>query len=104
MARDVVEAAWGYHSGLCREKLFVQDADGCWFINVLSPKLSDWDALTHESAERDERQYRRRIRSVLIDLMKRSAGNPAHQSKVAWLVHQFNASVPGDEINADDLA
>jgi hypothetical protein len=104
VAPDVVQAAWGYHSGLCREKLFVEDADGCWFINVLSPKLSDWDPLSDESTERDERSYRRRIRCMLIDLMDRSTGKPAHRSKVAWLIHQFNAQATNAKIGVVDFA
>ena len=44
---------WGYHQGLCKGQLLEQDVDGCWFVNLLVPPLSNWTALSDAAIARD---------------------------------------------------
>jgi hypothetical protein len=101
VAPDVVTATWGYHKGVCRENLLRRDTDGCWFVNVLSPALSHWEALSVPSAESDDRRFRRRIRRILIELLQKAGTNAAHRSKVAWLINHFNSLSAVDAISID---
>jgi hypothetical protein len=102
VAPSVVADVWGYHKGLCNEKLLRRDADGCWFVNVLTPALSDWDALLVAEPDRDDRPFRRRIRKVLVDLLEGAADSAAHRSKVTWLINQFNATSETNPIPLED--
>jgi hypothetical protein len=103
VAPDVVSDVWGYHSGLCRGNLLRRDADGCWFVNVLTPALSDWDALLVADVDKDDRPFRRRIRKVLMEVLAGTANNPAHRSKVVWLANQFNTATETNPIPIEDL-
>lgn len=87
----VREATWGYHQGVCRSRLFRQDVDGCWFVNVLAPPLSRWGALTPAASHKDLQEFLRQVRHSLKGHVEQSERNLAHRSKVSWLVHQFNA-------------
>jgi len=88
---SVRQAVWGYHTGLYKGRLLKQDVDGCWFVNVLTPPLSSWAAVSDETDDRDARPFLRNIRQSLITELRREQGNLAHLSKVRWLVHGFNA-------------
>ena len=103
VSEEVREATWGYHNGLCRGRLFRRDMDGCWFVNVLSPPLSDWEALSVPRAESDSRKHLRKLRGKLVSLLKHANRDADHRAKVHWLVSQFNISAREagcDEIDA----
>ena len=88
---SVRQAVWGYHKGgLWRGRLLKQDVDGCWFVNILSPPLSSWEAISDETNDRDSRTFLGSIRKSLIAELRREQGNLSHLSKVRWLVHKFN--------------
>jgi len=87
---SVRQAVWGYHNGLCKGRLLKQDVDGCWFVNVLTPPLSSWEAVSDETTDRNARAFLRKIRQSLIVELHREQGNLSHLSKVRWLVHGFN--------------
>ncbi len=87
---SVRRAVWGYHNGLCKGRLLKQDVDGCWFVNVLTPPLSSWVAVSDETTDRNARAFLRNIRQSLIVELRREQGNLSHLSKVRWLVHGFN--------------
>jgi hypothetical protein len=87
---SVRQAVWGYHNGLCKGRLLKQDVDGCWFVNVLTPPLSSWAAVSDEANDRNARTFLRNIRQPLIAELRRERGNLSHLSKVRWLVHRFN--------------
>ena len=90
VADEVRQAAWGYHEGLCRGRLFTQDSDGCWFVNVIFPPLSDWEALSIPKAEKDLRSHLRKIRKTLLKLLDETGTDIKHRSNVRWLINQFN--------------
>lgn len=102
VAPDVVKSAWGYHRDLCKGRLFVRDADGSWFVNVIAPTLSGWDALSKRSAAKDELTHQLRVREALMKLPKTAKANPAHLSKVMWLINQFNATAGTEAIDILD--
>jgi hypothetical protein len=95
---------WGYHNGLCKGQLLKQDVDGCWFVNVLVPPLSNWTALTGSASERSLRGYMTSIRGSLIRQLQSAEGHAGHRSKVEWLVHKFNESANAAGIDPIDSA
>jgi len=90
VSEEVRKAAWGYHAGLCRGNLLARDADGCWYVNVLLPPLSDWDKLAPRAAERDLKSHLRNVRQALEALLSDAAEDINHRSKVCWLITRFN--------------
>lgn len=101
VSKQVREECWGYHRGLCKEQLFVQDADGAWFVNVLAPPLSSWDALTTTSAEKKEMtKFLRRTRDVIARLAAGAKHDEAHRSKVGWLLNQFNIAAAANGVES----
>lgn len=99
---EVREEAWGYHAGACREQLFVRDSDGCWFVNVLSPPLADWDKLPPPDVERDLRSHLRDIRKTLVSLLADAKGDLNHRSKVCWLIGHFNELARAENVDTID--
>ena len=89
----VREAAWGYHTGLCKQRLFKRDADGCWFVNLLAPALSKWEPIaTPAAAEISTRKYLTGVRQWLANRYTTDGQQPDLRklSKLGWLVHHFN--------------
>jgi len=87
---EVRQAVWGYHRGLCQGQLLQQDVDGCWYVNVLVPPLSNWSALTRARSEHDVHAHLERVRASLAGLVDNAGGHPAYFSKVGWMAHKFN--------------
>lgn len=86
----VRQAVWGYHNGLFKGRLLKRDVDGCWVVNVLTPPLSSWSAVSDAAGDRRIRPFLRRVRDALISELGREEENLSHLSKVRWLVHRFN--------------
>jgi hypothetical protein len=94
---DVRQTVWGYHEGLCQGRLLQKDVDGCWYVNVLVPPLSNWTALTGARSEHDINAHLELVRASLSGLIDNAGEHPAYLSKVGWLAHKFNeaATVAG---------
>ena len=90
VTESVREEAWGYHTGLCRGRLFLQDFDGCWFLNVLAPPLSKWKAISDVAPDRNARAFLRIVRGRLADELGRVNGDLRRLSKLRWIAHHFN--------------
>ena len=87
---EVRKEVWGYHTGsLWNSELLKRDADGLWFVNLLTPSLSKWWLLANPEIPQ-VRSHLGQVRKALIDAWKRAKGNLAHESKVWWLIHRFN--------------
>lgn len=86
----VRDAAWGYHEGTCKGRLFIRDTDGCWFLNVLVPPLSRWKVLSDLAAHRDARRFLRGVRVHLVRHLAAAGHDLRFLSTVRWLTHHFN--------------
>ena len=110
--RVLVEAAvkntvWNYHLGRWRGRLLQQDIDGCWFINVLTPSLSNWQALPGNRSLQNRRRFLRAIRGALKEQLSMQR-DERQLSKWMWLAHWFNEEVEDEadieilDLTADD--
>jgi hypothetical protein len=90
VSAEVRKEVWGYHTGPTWNRgLLKPDVDGLWFVNLLTPSLSKWWLLANPETP-PVRSHLKQVREALIDAWKRAKGNPAHESKVWWLIHRFN--------------
>ena len=87
---EVRKAAWGYHEGLWKGRLFVQDTDGCWFINVLTPSMSEWSALSAANADVSSREFLQTVRNWLSRELNAPKSDLGKMSKLQWLGNHFN--------------
>jgi hypothetical protein len=97
----VREAAWGYHSGLCKQRLFKRDTDGCWFVNLLAPTLSKWEPIANPAAaEISTRKYLTGVREWLTNRLANQGQPPDLRklSKIGWLVHHFNVAAAAEGV------
>jgi hypothetical protein len=92
---------WGYHTGLCSGELLKQDVDGCWYVNLLVPPLTQWPAVSHNQASPDRRSYLADVRNALKRQLRLTEGKAGPLSKVSWLVHKFNEAA--DEMNVQRI-
>jgi hypothetical protein len=90
VTEEVRNAAWGYHEGRWKGRLFVQDTDGCWFINVLTPSMSDWIALSTANADLTSREFLQTVRKWLNRRLQEPQSDLGKMSKLHWLVNHFN--------------
>ncbi|OPY77995.1 MAG: hypothetical protein A4E64_00936 [Syntrophorhabdus sp. PtaU1.Bin058] len=95
---SVRQTVWGYHNGLCKGRLLKQDIDGCWFVNVLTPPLSSWAAVSDKTNDRNARLFLQKIRQSLTTELRRERENLSHLSKVRWLVHRFNEEATAEGV------
>jgi hypothetical protein len=90
VTEPVRRAVKGYDEGHWSSRLLQRDADGFWFVNLLTPSLSSWAPLSTDRTRLDTKSYLMRVRRSLLDQRKRAKGNASHMSKVGWLIHKFN--------------
>lgn len=86
----VRKAAWDYHEGLWEGRLFIQDADGCWFLNVLTPSLSKWKALSTVGTEVKSSKFLKSVRRWLSNELGEAQSDLGRLSKLQWLANYFN--------------
>lgn len=98
VTESVRAKVWGYNQGLCKGRLLNQDVDGCWFVNLLVPPLSNWAALSDAEASRDVREYLKDVRQSLLTQLEHVKGNAGHLSKVWWLVHKYNEAAKTESV------
>jgi hypothetical protein len=90
VSEEVRQKVWGYHKDtLWNEGLLERDVDGFWFVNLLTPSLSKWWLLANPETP-SVHSHLEKVRAALVDAWERARGNPAHESKVWWLIHRFN--------------
>lgn len=90
VSEEVRESHWGYHSGVCKSRLFLQDADGCWFLNVLAPPLSRWKALPNAPDTIESATFLTSVGAWLTKERHRVRKDIGKLSKLNWLAHHFN--------------
>ncbi len=90
VTEEVRKAAWGYHEGRWKGRLFIEDADGCWFINTLTPSMSDWIALSNANADVSSREFLQTVRKWLGPRLQEAQTHLGKKSKLHWLVNHFN--------------
>lgn len=90
VSEDVRKEIWAYHEDRWNKELLKRDVDGCWFVNLLVPSASSWSALSGLQDQQDTIAHLERVRRALKNRWADAKGNPAHMSKVWWLVHRFN--------------
>jgi hypothetical protein len=90
VTEEVRKEAWGYHTGRWEGRLFVQDSDGCWFINVLTPSMSNWTALSAANQDVSYREHLQAVRKWLSRELPRAQNNLGHLSKLRWLASHLN--------------
>lgn len=86
----VRKAAWGYHEGRWKGRLFIQDTDGCWFINVLTPSMSEWSALSSANADVGSRKFLQTVGRWLSRELPEGQNDLGRLSKLQWLGNHFN--------------
>lgn len=99
----VRNAAWDYHQGFCRGKLFLQDIDGCWFINVFEPAISKWAPLAADDDDADRRTFLKEVRRHLKQQLKTTHADLRHSVKVRWAVNYFNRVANDEGLPAIDV-
>lgn len=100
VSEQVVQKAWDYHE-MHKRSLFIQDVDGCWFLNVLAPPLSKWTALSNHMAAKTDRAFLQSVRRQLKRQLHLAKDDLRKLSKLLWLVHHFNNAAtkePGVEL------
>lgn len=86
----VRKAAWGYHQGIWKNRLFIQDTDGCWFVNIFTPSMSKWDVLSASRAESNSRRFLQNVRQWLNRELSKIRHDLGKRSKLHWLANHFN--------------
>jgi len=97
VSEGVRQATWGYHQGLCQGRLFLQDIDGCYFVNMLAPPLSHWKALSDVKVKSDATTFLGSVGSWLRRELEVARADVRRASKLRWLAHHFNAAVIREE-------
>lgn len=90
VTEPVRKATWAYHEGRWNRKLFIQDTDGCWFINVLTPSMSEWGPLSKANADLSNRRYLHVVGKWLRHELLKSRNDLGRLSKLQWLGNHFN--------------
>lgn len=90
VTESVRKVSWGYHTGKWRSQLFIRDTDGLWFLNVLTPSLSKWKALSTAEAEVSSRKFLKSVRKWLGKELIEAQNDLGRLSKLQWLAHHFN--------------
>ncbi len=90
VTEEVRKEAWGYHEGIWKGRLFIQDTDGCWFINVLTPSMSEWRALSTANMDVSSREFLQTVRNWLSRELKAPKSDLGKMSKLQWLGNHFN--------------
>jgi len=93
-------------------KFFVRDADGCWFVNPLTPGLSRLTALLPElRPNREVHDFLVQVRTNIVRLLSKETRNRRRKwdriAKLRWLALRFNDSVkahPGVGVSNIDLS
>jgi hypothetical protein len=87
----VLKNAWNYHKGSHRRgRLFTQDTDGCWFVNVLTPSMSKWSAVSPLRADVSSRKFLQTARRQIKSNLEKARNDLGQLSKLHWLGHHFN--------------
>jgi hypothetical protein len=90
VTEDVRKAAWDYHKGRWKRRLFIQDNDGCWFVNVLTPSMSEWSAISDANADISSRKFLQTVRKWLSRELPKARRDLGRLSKLQWLGSHFN--------------
>lgn len=90
VTEPVRKAAWGYHEGRWKGGLFIQDTDGCWFLNILTPSMSNWTALSNAKMDVSSRKFLLTVRKWLRRDLLQAQSALGRLSKLQWLCNYFN--------------
>ncbi len=90
VTEKVRKAAWDYHKDRWKGRLFIQDTDGCWFINVLTPSMSVWKALPTTNEDVSSREFLQTVRKRLTRQLSEAQADLGRLSKLQWLGNHFN--------------
>jgi hypothetical protein len=89
VSEPVRRRLWEYHTGLWKGRLLRRDIDGCWFVNLLTPSLSNWRSLPRVEPRQSTRRFLNRLRPRLREHLA-SETDEGNLSQWRWLAHSFN--------------
>jgi hypothetical protein len=101
ISEAVREVIWGYHRGICQNKLLIQDFDGQWFVNIFVPPLSSWIASSHIPRPA-EKEHLSAIHRHLIDHLAQTRGSTKVRAKLLWAAGHLDRLAAGKNIEPID--